>query len=491
MPTLSTDRLGRPGSAAPDEPLAVAENGGHRRLLAVNRAAERAGLRPGLSVADALAIRPSLRLAPAAPAEEEALLRRLAEWCVAYSPYAAPDGWHETINGAGLWLDISGCAHLWGGEEALLADLLARLGRLGFTARAAIADSAGAAWAWARFGAGGPLPAGGQRAALAVLPVSALRLHPDIVAGLTRLGLRRIGDLYPLARAPLTARFGPAVAHRLDQALGLLDEPLSPLRPPQSLSVQRRFLSPIGRPEDVAAALAGLLPRLLVLLERRQEGVRRLELDLFRLDAACRRVTIGTGRPSRDGAALLRLFALKLEDLDLGFGLESLILTAAETGPLPARQTDLDQAGEGESAAQLIDALGNRLGFPRLQRFAPHDSHWPERAVRRLPAGAAPPAAPWPAVRRPPILLARPEAVAVTAPLPDAPPLLFRWRGDLHRVRAAEGPERLAAEWWREETPARDYYLVEDQEGDRFWLYRLGLPGEFNPARWFLHGLFG
>jgi protein ImuB len=490
LPTLSTDRLRNPGGAAPDEPLAIAESGGHRRLVAVNRAAERTGVRAGMSVADALAIHPSLRLAAAEPAEEAALLARLAEWCVAYSPYAAPDGWHETIAGAGLWLDIAGSAHLFGGERALLDDLTGRLGRLGFAARAAVADTNGAAWAWARFGAGGVLPAGGQRDALAALPVTALRLHPDCASALTRLGLRRIGDLYPLARAPLAARFGTAVAHRLDQALGAIDEPLSPLRPPEALAVERRFVTPIGRTDDVEAAIERLLPQLLTRLERRQQGVRRLHLDIFRVDSASRRVAAGTSRPSRDAAALFRLLLLHLDGLDCGFGIESLRLTAIETGPLAARQTDMEDKEQSESVTQLVDGLGNRLGFRRLQRLAPYGSHLPERAVRRLPAAGPPAAEPWPRLRRPPILLARPEAVAVTAPLPDAPPLLFRWRDRLHRVRAAEGPERLAAEWWREEQPSRDYYLVEDQEGDRFWLYRLGLPGEFNPARWFLHGLF-
>jgi protein ImuB len=490
LPYLSTDRLPKAASAGPDEALVVAETGGHRRVVAINRAAERVGLRAGMTVADALAIRPSLRLAPAEPAEEAALLRRLAEWCVTYSPYAAPDSWRESINGAGLWLDITGCAHLWGDEAALLTDLLGRLARLGFTARAAVADSAGAAWAWARFGAGGVVESGAQRQILSPLPVAALRLHPDSIIGLTRLGLRRIGDLYSLARAPLTARFGSAVGHRLDQALGVIDEPLSPLRPPDALTVERRFVTPIGRTEDVEAAVAALLPQLLVKLEARQQGVRRLLLDIFRVDSASRQISVVTGRPSRDKAALLRLILLKLENFECGFGIDSLTLTALEPGPLPARQVEMDEGEAGESLAQLLDSLGNRLGFQRLQRVAPHGSHLPERGVQRLPVTARPSVEPWPALKRPPILLHYPEAVAVTAPLPDAPPLLFRWRDALHRVRAAEGPERLAAEWWREEMPARDYYLVEDQQGDRFWLYRLGLPGEFNPARWFLHGLF-
>jgi protein ImuB len=256
------------------------------------------------------------------------------------------------------------------------------------------------------------------------------------------------------------------------------------------LQVQRRFLTPIARTEDVAAAVRFLLPRLMHLLERQQLGVRRLDLAVFRVDASCKRLSIGTSRPSRDAASLLRLLALQLDGLQAGFGIDSLVLSASVAAPLPARQQDMADGDEAESLSRMLDSLGNRLGFGRLQSVAPAGSHLPERAVRRLPAETPTPPEPWPDLRRPPVLLSRPEAVAVTAPLPDAPPLLFRWRQTLHRVRRAEGPERLEGEWWREQAPARDYYLVESEEGERFWLYRLGLPGEFNPARWFVHGLF-
>ena len=491
MPYLATDRLATSG-AGPDEAWAVAEAGSQRRLVALNRAAERAGLRPGMSVADALAIRPSLKLAPHEAAEEDALLGRLAEWCSVYTPFAAPDLWREGISSAGLWLDISGCDHLWGGEAALLDDLTGRLERLGFTARAAVADTPGAAWGWARFGAGDVISPGGAREAIASLPVNALRLAPEATLGLARLGLRRVGDLYPLARGPLAARFGSIVGRRLDQALGGEEEPISPLRPPQSLQVQRRFVTPIARSEDVSAAVRFLLPRLMQLLERQQLGVRRLDLSVFRVDASCVRLAIGTSRPTRDADALFRLMALQLDGVQADFGIESLVLAASVAAPLAARQQDMEDGAAAESLSEMLDSLGNRLGFGRLQGFAPAGSHLPERSVRRLSveAAAANQPEPWPDQRRPPILLTRPEAVAVSAPLPDAPPLLFRWRQTLHRVRRAEGPERLEGEWWRDQSPARDYYLVENEEGERFWLYRLGLPGEFNPARWFVHGLF-
>lgn len=470
----------------------MAEAGSQRRLVAVNRAAERAGLKPGMSVADALAIRPALKLAPHEPAEEDALLGRLADWCSAYTPFAAADLWREGIGSAGLWLDISGCDHLWGGEAALLDDLTSRLERLGFIARAAVADTPGAAWGWARFGAGGMVAVGGARETIAPLPVNALRLAPETTLGLARLGLRRIGDLYPVARGPLTARFGGIVGRRLDQALGGEEEPISPLRPPQSLQVQRRFITPIARSEDVLAAVQFLLPRLMQQLERQQLGVRRLDLSVFRVDASCKRIAVGTSRPTRDSAALFRLMALQLDGLEAGFGIESLVLAASVAAPLAARQQDMEEGEGAESLSEMLDSLGNRMGFGRIQGFAPAGSHLPERSMRRLSieAAAATPPEPWPDQRRPPILLSRPESVAVTAPLPDAPPMLFRWRQTLHRVRRAEGPERLEGEWWREQAPARDYYLVENEEGERFWLYRLGLPGEFNPARWFVHGLF-
>jgi protein ImuB len=422
--------------------------------------------------------------------DETALLRRLAEWCVAYTPYAAPDDEQHGVAGGGLRLDIAGAAHLWGGEAALLADLLGRLGALGYQTRGAVAENNGAAWAWARFGAGGVMPAGRTRDLIAPLPVMALRLSPDLAAALGRLGLRRIGDLYPLGATALTERFGPLPTLRLDQALGVTDEPLSPLRPPEADHVQRRFVEPIGSSENIEAALHLLLPRLLGSLQKRQLGVRRLRLDLFRVDSSHHRIEIGTGRPSRDADALFRLLRLRLDGVDAGFGIESMILTALQSGAMAARQIDLTLPEDSDEVVQLFDTLGNQLGFSRLAKVAPAGSHLPERAVRRLPAGH--PSSPdrWPRLRRPALLLTHPEAVAVTAPLPDAPPLLFRWRHRLHKVRHAEGPERLEAEWWREAAPARDYYLVEDQDGGRFWLYRLGLPGEFNPARWFLHGFF-
>lgn len=447
-----------------------------------------------MSVADALAVAPGLTLAADEPAADRTLLERMADWAVRYTPWAAVDPWNDGMEGGGLWLDVSGCAHLFGGEDALLADLTHRLKRLGFTARAAIADTPGAAWAWARFGDGSScLPPGGQRQALSLLPVAGLRLSPATAATLSGLGLRRIGDLYAVPRAALAARFGRAVADRLDQALGRRSETLSPRRLPPAHEVQAAFAEPIARPEDVAEAVRRLLERLCARLERQRLGLRRLEVTAFRVDDWARSIAVGTSRPGREPRHLFRLLAEDLQALDPGFGIEMLRLAAGGVVPLDAEQTALDEAGtaaDTDELARLLDALGNRLGFDKVVRLVPRQSHLPERAVERRLAASPAPAGAWPARRRPLRLFPRPEPVEAVAPVPDSPPVSFRWRKHVHRIVRADGAERIADEWWRRTAPERDYYLVEDQHGRRFWLFREGLFGAAAPPRWYLHGIF-
>lgn len=476
--------------------------GGTRRLLTVNRAAYLGGLRPGGTVADAQALIPDLQLARADPEADLALLEYLADSCLCYTPWSAVDDWTEGKQGGGLWLDITGCAHLQDGEDSLLRDLVSRCGRHGLVARAAVADTPGAAWAWTRFGdSGSPcLPVGADRRILAALPLAALRLLPSTVEGLNRLGLKSIGDLEALPRAGLAARFGPAVAVRLDQMRGRQDEPISPQRPPERHQTHLRFAEPIARSEDIAAAVHQMLASLCQELGRQRLGVRRLQLVAFRLDATRQRLGIGTSQPNRDPRHLFRLLVESLAALDAGFGIDMLRLSATNVAPLQTEQAAfaaVSQGGEGEQNGQslghLCDSLGNRLGFDRIYRFALRQSHLPERLVRRLPpfpASSAPGGESAPEGRRPLRLFIRPEAVEAVAPLPDAPPLLFRWRRRIHRVAHAEGPERLSAEWWREGGLDRDYYCVEDVAGCRFWLYREGAYGGETIPRWFLHGIF-
>ena len=497
-------------------PLVTARvEAGRCLIVAVDAAGLAGGLHPGQPLADARALAPALKVLPADPVGDAQALARLAAWCDRYTPLVAIEA-TDNGSGAGLWLDVTGCTHLCGGEAGLLADLAGRLGRLGHQARLGLADTPGAAWAAARFLPAAPVVApGGAKAALAPLPVAALRLAPALVAGLDRLGLRRVGELYPLPRAALARRFGRAPSGRLDQALGVLAEPISPRLPAPPDEARLGFPEPLAHRDGLAGGLATLLERLCRRLEEKQQGARRLTLTLHRVDGSRQHLAIGTSRPSRDPAALGRLFAEHLERIDPGFGVEVMVLAAplseklsalqialARLPPRPAAVAPLPATGD-DDLAPLLDRLGNRLGFAALGRPAPRLSHRPELAVALAPPlapgsawpAAARPAAAWPAAAwpatapRPLRLLPRPEPVAADPAGPGTPPAWFDWQGRRRRVARAEGPERIAAEWWRpaaaDGSGERDYYRLEDSDGRRFWLYR-----ETGAARWYLHGLF-
>lgn len=495
----------------------IAGHGGIR-IAAVSAAAAGAGVLSGLPLAEARALLPGLTVAETDPSGDARALDRLADWCGRYTPWIAVDtdsrGGGPLGGGAGLWLDVSGCAHLFGGERSLLEDLLAPLTRFGFAALAALADTPGAAWALARFAVHDD-PArlaapGGTAAALAPLPVQGLRLPPAVVRDLGHVGLRSIGALQAAPRAPLAARFGKQVLRRLDQALGIADEPLTPRRPLPVLSARLAFAEPIGDGEDIARAADRLIKDLCARLERAGQGARRMELTLYRIDGIVSRAAIGTSQPTRDPVHLRRLFREKLDRLDAGFGVEVVTVAATETGPLAAiqRRLTLRRPASGlENLAQLIDRLGNRLGSANVTRLMVRASHLPERACRQAPA-ATPPGKNQETAAfagdqrsgqpRPLVLLPWPEPIAVVAPVPDGPPVMFRRGRRQHRVHTAEGPERIGPEWWREESGIdllqlsrfRDYYRIEDSNGGRFWIYREGLFRPDIPARWFLHGLF-
>jgi protein ImuB len=497
LPTFATDRIKRrlpPAEAR--RPLAtIREEAGRAIIVAACARAQSEGIRPGLPLADARALRLDILIRPAEPVREAHELAALSDWSGRWTPWSATDGCD------GLRLDVTGCAHLFGGETALLETILARFERFGFTVRAGLAATPGAAYALARFATDSlkryrVAAPGETRAALAILPVAALRIPASDAQALTRLGLPLIGNLLEVARAPLVARFGIEFARRLDQALGVLPEPISPRSPHAPIRVRRDFAEPIGRPEDLSLALRSLLDALGRELEAASLGARRLDLALYRVDGIRLCVEVGLSRPARDPDRLRVLFEERLAACDPGFGVEAMALTASQTGPLPLRQAPLTQAGAIASAADLaalLDRLQNRLGAKAVQQLACRDSHWPERAshaVQPLTARSSE-SAPWrQRPHRPLRLLARPEPVEAVSLLPDYPPVCFRWRRGLHRVARAEGPERIAGEWWRlsPSPEARDYYRIEDSEGRRFWIYRT-LPKEVAPA-WYLHGLF-
>jgi len=540
LPFLSTDRILRlrhgprwraspPQGPMPGRPLVVAgKRDNAMRLVALDERAGRAGLSVGQALTDARAILPGIDVAPEDARADATLLAALAGWCDRYTPLVAiggADGGHDPAgNGAGrdhgLVLDIAGCAHLFGGERALSADLLARLFDMGFSARAAIAPTPGAAWALARFGGRETVvTAAGARRALAPLPLAALRLPAETVAGLGRLGLYYIGDLMMRPRAPLARRFGRELLLCLDRATGAVEEPVSPRLPAPALSAERRLAEPLSRTQDIRILIGRLASHLSERLKKAGQGARILDLALWRVDGHVARLGVGASRPLADGPAIAALFGERLtalgDDLDAGFGFDMARLSALETERCePAGQDFLaGDSGAGDNPANLahlIDRLGARLGIANVLLAAPVDTHRPEEAERLVPAadgaggaksgregktpeqipGPARPASDWiDAPARPLRLLARPEPIEALAAVPDGPPLRFRWRRALREVAAAEGPERIAGPWWRGDTQTRDYFRVEDRKGRRYWLYREGLFGEAAAPRWFLHGL--
>ncbi|RMF10611.1 MAG: DNA polymerase Y family protein [Alphaproteobacteria bacterium] len=507
FPWLATDRVARKIADYRTRPLALACKSGNRVMVsAVNPAAEDMGLMPGLALADARARVPNLAVRPHDPVADHALLDRLARWAILYTPYVA------VADATTLFLDLTGVAHLFGGEEALLKDVIYRLRHRGLTTTAGVADTPGAAWAVARFATSdrniAVLPPfespDHARAALAPLPVAGLRLSPDITDALSAFGLHRVGDLYPLTRADLTHRFGDSLLLRLDQATGVEDEPLSPRLPVPAWRERMTFADPIGAPEDIRMATEKLALALAHRLESAAHGARRITLSAYRCDGRIIGVEIGLSRPNRDPAVWMRLFAPKLETLDPGFGIDALVLAAPQTESLALTQTGWtnDPNHDTGDLAALVDRLGNRFGFDRIARVAPRQSWLPERAVIKTnPLGMHAPAEMWPTDRpRPLRLLPHPEPVTAMAPVPDDPPVLFHWRHRPHRVRRADGPERITPEWWRRPNrdfpfvaphEVRDYYAIEDDTGARFWLFRAGLYRPDQDPRWYLHGFFG
>jgi len=512
LPYLSVERYRREaGGEAGERALVLARDEHARRVVAgLCPLASTAGIAVGRSVTDALALEPSLLVASVDPTADRAALEALAEWCGRYTPLVAIDPAGGEIGDGGLWLDITGCAHLFGGEAALLDDLVNRLSGQGWSGRAAIADTPGAAWALARFGSRTTqvIAPSGQGAALARLPLAALRLPLAAVEGLERVGLRRVDALIPVARSPLTARFGAVVALRLDQALGLAPEPISSRAPVYPHRVRLSLPEPIATTDDIALASQRLLARLIERLEREHRGARRLRLAFYRVDGSVRQLTIGTSRPSRDGAALFRLFAEHFDKLDPGFGIDVLTLEALELDVDAPSQAGLEN-GSRRSAAMAVDALtdrlSNRLGARAVTRPVTRESHVPERAETFVPITlsseeywepSGTPAAPnftgMSGPNRPARLLRRPERVEAMALLPDHPPARFQWRGAEVRVGRASGPERLAPEWWSDQPrhATRDYFRLEDIEGRRYWLFREGLAERGEAPVWYLHGLF-
>ncbi len=463
-------------------------------MLDADAAALTLGVVPGLAVAQAQARVPGLHLVEADPAADAIALERLALWALSrYSPLVAVDGRD------GLWIEVTGAAHLIGGEAGLLDDLVDRLAASGVHARAAMANAPGAAHALARFGDTSRLATDATEAAqLQLLPIAALRLPAEMVAGLSKLGFESIGDLDRTPRAPLALRFGPELTRRLDQVFGRVFESFDPIAPPERVGVRQSWFEPISAPETIARRTGKLVARLCEALEAKGLGARKLDLICERVDGRREAVRIGTAKPNRDVKRLTRLLCDRLDKVDPGFGIEAMSLSAPLAEPLHLTQSASTLAGESAPAdvEGLIDVLANRLGGSKVYRMTPVESDVPERSVSRVSATAAATGRTWPARwPRPPRLLSPPERVDTIAALPDQPPVSFTWRGQRRRVKRADGPERIFGEWWKRDAEleaVRDYFAVEDDAGERFWLFRQG-DGEIGATgdlTWFIHGLF-
>ncbi len=454
-----------------------------------------------MSLADARAIQPSLEAVEAEPEEDARTLENIAAWCERFTPVVvidAPDG---------LFLDITGCAHLFGGEAALCGQIVTRLQAQGFAVRAALAPTPGAAWALARYAHISAQERGEEallRAALAPLPVEALRLDEDAAALVRRLGLKTIGQLLAAPRSSFTARAGARAMLRLDQALGRTPEALSPRRPAPPVFALRRFLEPLFSVENILVATERLCADVIEKLDLRGAGARRAALHLFGVDGRDRVIEIGVSRPEREMKPLLRLLREKLnraaENLDAEFGIEAARLDITRLERIEGAARTLAAVEEAQAGAEqlaaLVDMLSARLGPKRVLRPKLHDAHAPEKAGAWSAALHSSPARgeayiPRDGVmRRPLALFSQPQPIETIAAVPDGPPIRFRWRRVLREVARAEGPERISGDWLGG-LPTRDYYRVEDKQGRRYWLYREGFYGDsVARPRWFVHGLF-
>lgn len=467
--------------------------------MAICPDAKRAGLVVGMTLADSMARIPDLWVEEMNARADATLLDRMAEDSDRFSPVVMID------RPDGLLLDITGCDHIFGGEANLRRIFSARMRRAGFHIRTVIASGADTARALARFGRIAIVPLGEEAKAVRSLPIAALGLAEADRLAISRAGLKTIGMVADRPSMTFAARFGEAMTLRLRRIQGLAHPPLEARREIPMLWVERRFPEPIGRVEDVETVLFELGQEACRQLGERREGGRIFEASLFRADGAVRRLVIETGRPMRDSATLLRLFRERLDALadpiDPGFGFDLIRLAVPHADALDALQPGLDgHAVEADEVADLADRLTVRFGENRVLRFLPENTHNPDRAARAVPASFNPMISDvWPAPEeeepplRPSQVFDPPQLIRITmVEVPDGPPRKFLWRRREHIVSRAEGPERIAPEWWlKPHDPTRDYYRIEDAEGSRFWLFRAG---PYTPATpqpdWFVHGVF-
>lgn len=446
------------------------------------------GISSGMVVADCRAVLPQLQVFDDQPQLAHKLLLALAEWCIRFTPIAAIDG-HD-----GLLLDASGCTHLWGGEQAYLKDILGKLRAFGYHVRAAMADTIGAAWAVSRFGqVKAIIEPGGQMEAIQPLPPASLRLDTAILERMDKLGLYQIRSFIGMPRSALRRRFGTALLQRIDQALGQEMELLQPVCPQEPYQERLPCLEPIRTATGIEIALCQLLQALCERLSKEEKGLRKAVFKGYRIDGAVQQIEIGTNRPSRNVEHLFKLFELKIVMLEPDLGYELFTLEASIVEDYPATIEYLWQLGKEEhdkDIVELMDRIAGKLGVHTIHRYLPAEHYWPEHSFKEAGSLQEQPQTEWRTDRQRPVhLLQQPEEIEVMVRIPDYPPLHFKYKGEVHSVEKADGPERIEREWWLGEGEYRDYYCVEDEYGGRYWMFRLG-SYENKEAKWFLHGYF-
>ena len=461
----------------------------HGRMIvsAVNENARKNGITIGMALADARAIHPDLEVLDDKPELTEKLLRKIAEWCIRFTPVVAvdpPDG---------VLLEVTGCTHLWGGDISYLTEIVSRLYSRGYEVRGAMADTPAVAWGVARYGGENTIVKPGENLdALVLLPPEALRLDPDSIARLHKLGLHQIQQFINIPRSSLRKRFGVQMLSQIDKALGYEMDSIQPIIPAEPFQERLPCLEPIATANGIEIALKQLLEYLCLRLLKEQKGLRSAIFKGYRVDGKVEEISIGTNRPSYNATHLFKLFESKLSSIEPALGIELFILEAPKVEDHVAQQEQMWQDDGGLTdirLAELMDRLATKVGEHSIHRYVPDEHYWPERSIKLAGLNESL-GSYWRTDKLRPIqILAEPEEIEVTAPIPDYPPMLFRYKGAIHKIVRADGPERIEQEWWLRQGQHRDYYRVEDEAGRRYWVFRSGHYHDKN-YQWYIHGFF-
>ncbi len=488
FPYLKTEWMMRRNKSLRGPLVLYGKEKGRLVVSAVNREAADADIKRGMALVDARAVLFNLQAIEEPPDVFETLLQKIAAWFIRFSPFIViqdPDG---------LLVDASGCSHLWGGEEKYLQDIFLRMKNLHYTVRLCMAGTTGTAWAVCRFGNQINIPSGLETAALEHLPPASLRIDPAVAVKLNKLGLREIGDLRRMPVAALRRRMGESCVQRLHQALGTADELLLPIQVIPAYQERMNCLVPVVTRSGIEMALQQLLEKICLRLAAENKGIRTAVLTTYNIDGKQQQTVIGTSRATSNAGYVSALFDLKLSAIEPGWGIELFVLEVPDPEDQLTGQENIwvqHRGWKDDGICALVDKISNKIGPGKIHRYTPAAHHWPERAYQPLSAVGSEPVIAWPDHKpRPLQLLDPPCLIKVTAPIPDYPPMNFQYQEKMHKIIKADGPERIEQEWWIQEGMSRDYYQVEDDNGNRYWIFRQGHYHSNHPVQWFLHGFF-